>query len=158
MLWAGSQGTRLWGDICTELLLESALGNNVLSGEGGSWAEGDVELRNTHRRGFRQSTRNLRACVALWIVLSWSQDLDVYISSPPSNMGSSKEGDLTSLEVMLLVQGLWVVSCQYFQYLGVWIPQSWSMCATPFITTTFILNHWASNYLHKLYFPLFSVA
>lgn len=63
MLWVGFPGKQtLRRNLHTECLLESALGNNVLRGEGSSWAEGDVELRNTHR-AFRQSTRNLRACV-----------------------------------------------------------------------------------------------
>lgn len=78
----GSQRTRLWGEICTQSVCWRVLVVTV------SWGGREaIELRNTHSRGFMQSTRNLRACVALWIVLSWSKVLDVYISSPTPHHG-----------------------------------------------------------------------
>ena len=155
-------GKRLRGEICTQCLLGSALGDEAWREEGSSWAQGNVELRYTHSRSFSQShqeTWNL--CGPSELSCPDTRNLTL-VFSPSTIMGYSEEGVRTQ---GVDAFGPRALSCQL------------SVLPEPVGLNTSVMkkvNHTihysylyletlvsitrASIYLHKLHFHLISVA
>lgn len=89
-------GNRLWGEICTQGLLGSALGDDALRKEGSNWAQGNVELRYTHNRSFSQSHQETWSLCGLSEFSCPEARTLTFVFSPSTTMGYPRGGSVNS--------------------------------------------------------------